>query len=153
MPKEKGTLIIIPCAQQKIWDKTPHLGPASAKDAYTSVPFKLNRQFAERFGDKWFILSARYGFISPSFRIPCNYNVTFKNKASHPISVSQLKIQVRNKKFHEYRKVLVLGGKDYQLAIKEAFNPPIPNIICPFAGLPIGKAMQATKIAIKNGVL
>ena len=58
-------LVIAPCSQGKVWDKSPDHGPTPARDAYTGSPFKVNRQYAEHFGAEWIILSAKYGFIGP----------------------------------------------------------------------------------------
>ena len=62
--------VIVPCGLSKIWDKNTNAGPTLAKDAYKGSPFKLNRQYAESFGNKWVTLSAKYGFILPDFEIP-----------------------------------------------------------------------------------
>lgn len=43
----KGPLVIVPCGQEKIWDKKPDLGPVPARDVYTGAPFKVNREYAE----------------------------------------------------------------------------------------------------------
>jgi hypothetical protein len=48
----QDTLVIIPCGQGKIWDADPSRGPTLASDAYTGVPFKVNKAYAERCGDR-----------------------------------------------------------------------------------------------------
>ncbi len=63
-------LVIVPCGCSKIWDRDPKRGPVAAAEAYTGTPFRLNRQYAECFGDAWVVLSAKYGFIAPEFSIP-----------------------------------------------------------------------------------
>ena len=78
------TLVIIACGAKKIWDNNPDAGSTSAKDACTGAPFRVNRRYAETFGDRWVILSAKYGFIDPDFIIPENYNVTFKKPKDKP---------------------------------------------------------------------
>jgi hypothetical protein len=50
--------------------------------AYTSTPVRLNRQYAERFGDTWVVLSAKYGLIAPNFSTSEAYEVSFKCRAS-----------------------------------------------------------------------
>lgn len=40
-------LIIIPCGQSKVWDKSPKQGVTEAKDVYVGSPFKMNRRYAE----------------------------------------------------------------------------------------------------------
>ena len=47
--------------------------------------------------------------------------------------------------------VIGLGGKEYRQAIEAAFTGTGARLRFPFAGLQIGKAMQAVKLAIENG--
>src|SRR5271170_3987934 len=100
--EQAGILVIIPCGQKKIWDTSLRSGPTAAKDAYTGSPFSVNRSFAEKFSDRWVILSAKYGFIDPDFVIPCQYDVTFKKRNRASVSYEQLRKQVRQKKFKRF---------------------------------------------------
>jgi len=93
-------LIIVPCGKRKIWDHQPRHGPTQAKDAYEGTLFRLNRRYAEMYGDGWLVLSARYGFIAPDFVIPGPYDVTFKKKASNPIDIESLQVQVAKLDLH-----------------------------------------------------
>lgn len=144
-------LVIVPCGLSKIWDKNPNAGPTLAKDAYKGSPFKVNRQYAERFGTEWIILSAKYGFILPDFEISGPYEVTFKRKSSDPVSREMLRTQVRDQGLELFPIIVGLGGKEYRLAIADAFQGLSVELNFPFAGLPIGKAMQATKKACEFG--
>lgn len=146
-----GTLVIVPCGQGKVWDKNPHAGPTPAREAYTGAPFKVNRRYAEHFGDRWVILSAKYGFIAPDFLLPGPYNITFKKPSTNPVSVTVLTEQIMRDGLAGFRTVIVLGGKEYRAAVREAFTAEPVTIVAPFAGLPIGKMMQATKGAIEAG--
>ena len=141
-------LVIVPCGQKKIWDKAPDAGSTPARHAYTGPAFTINRTFAEHFGQTWVVLSAKYGLIEPDVEIPGPYNVTFKQEATGPVSVAQLREQVRAQRLNQFDKVIGLGGKAYRHAIEEAFHGTSVKLHFPFAGLPIGKAMQATKRAI-----
>jgi hypothetical protein len=142
-----STLAIIPCGQGKIWDKDPQHGPALARDAYTGAPFKVNLAYAERHSDHWVILSALYGLIEPSFPIPGPYNVTFKVPATNPIGVATLREQIRQQGLDQFSRIVGLGGKEYRTRLAEAFAPSGRVVEFPFAGLPIGRAMQAIKRA------
>ena len=82
--------MIIPCGKLKIWSKNPLKGPTIAEEAYIGSPFKVNRSYAERFSDKWLILSAKYGLIAPDFIIAGNYDVTFNDPSTNPISIEEL---------------------------------------------------------------
>lgn len=145
------TLVIVPCGLAKVWSKSPEAGPTAASQAYDGGPFKVNRRYAERFADRWVILSAKYGFIPPDFVIPGPYNVTFKRKNPTPIGVGTLREQIGTQGLFRFDPVIVLGGKEYQAIVREAFAPWETRLLSPFAGLPIGKAMQAVNRAIERG--
>jgi hypothetical protein len=133
-------LVIVPCGQAKIWKKEPNHGPAKAKDAYVGAPFKVNKAFAERFADKWIILSAKHGLIDPEFIIPKDYNVTFTDLSTDPISVDDLLKQLKQKKLDICDLVIALGGEDYSSILKKVFMKA-SKVRAPTEGLPIGKAM------------
>ena len=110
--ERKRRLVIISCSDRKIWKKFPSAGPTPAKDAYTSPIFSVSREYAEKFGDRWLILSAKYGFIEPDFVIPANYNIRMGEPGS--VSVSGLARQAKDK-----------GLGDF--AYSEGFRPGIPT--------------------------
>lgn len=143
-------LVIVPCGKRKIWDRFPAIGPVRARDAYIGAPFKVNRKYAERFADRWVILSAKYGFIDPDFVIPGNYNVTFKDPRTNPISVSKLVEQIKEKRLYKYDKVIVLGGRDYVDVVRKAFSKFNVKVVAPTLGLPLGLAMAKVRKAIEN---
>jgi hypothetical protein len=145
-----STLVIVPCGRSKIWDKNPDAGSCQAKIAYVGSPFKVNRKYAECFGNQWIILSAKYGFVLPDFALPGPYEVTFKRKSSGPVSVNVLKRQVSELSLGNFSQVVGLGGKEYRAAIAEAFAETDSKVQFPFAGLPIGKTMQAIKQSIEK---
>ena len=111
----------------------------------------MNKLYAIQFGDSWVVLSAKYGFIQPDFMIPGPYNVTFKRKASNPISVAELRDQVRDQRLGSFDRLIGLGGREYRAAEEGAFRGETCELLFPFAGLPLGMAMQATKRAIQLG--
>ena len=100
--------MIIPCGQRKVWDREPNLGSVAARDAYIGSPFKVNREFAERFADHWLILSAKYGLIAPDFALPGSYNVTFKRPATGPISVAEVRVQAEALGSEAYSRIIGL---------------------------------------------
>lgn len=114
-----------------------------AKDAYVGPPFKVNRKYAEAIGDRWVILSGKYGFIKPDFIIPEPYEVTFNRKSSGPITDEALQKQMRAMRLSQYSEVIGLGGAAYRMRIEKVFEDTAVNLNFSFAGLAIGKAMQA----------
>lgn len=143
-----GTLVIVPCGSAKIWDRDPSRGPVAACDAYVGFPFRVNRQYAERFGDRWVILSAKYGFLPPDAIIPGNYDVSFTHRSFATITPDELREQLRELRLDAHVEVLALGGRAYQQVVSAAFDGLAPVVRYPFAGLPIGKSIQATRRAI-----
>lgn len=141
-------LVIVPCGRSKIWEREPERGPTRAAEAYTGTLFALNRAHAERFGDAWVILSAKYGFILPDFVLPGPYEVTYTRASTGPIAPAQLRQQVQVLSLRQYPVVVGLGGKAYRAAITVAFAPFDVRLAFPFAGLPIGRMLQATKRAL-----
>jgi hypothetical protein len=133
-----------------MWNIHPGAGPTTASEAYVSTPFKVNKKYAQRFGDRWVILSAKYGLIEPDFIIPRNYNVTFKDPSTNPISVSQIKKQIEEKRLNEFEEVVVLAGKDYANVVLQAFADISVRIKTPTTGLRLGVGVGKVKQAIKN---
>ena len=143
-----GLLVIVPCGLLKIWDKIPAAGPTEAKDCFPGPVFKANREFAERFGEAWVVLSAKYGFIEPSFVISHRYHETFRTKASGPVSVDQLRLQIKNQRLDRFSKIIGLGREEYRRVIEQAFVGINTELFFPFSKLTTGKVLQATSKAI-----
>ena len=92
------TLCIIPCGKKKVWDKNPNAGSVEARSAYIGNFSIKCKKYAERFyPDSWCILSAKYGFVFPDDKIPGPYEVSFKDKKTHPINVDELLLQKEQK--------------------------------------------------------
>lgn len=142
-----GLLVVVPCGKAKIWARNPQAGPTAAADTYTGAPFTVNRRYAEQAGGDWLILSARYGFLWPASLIPGPYETTFKQRSTDPIGPTALREQVKQLGLDRYAEVIGLGGKEYRAAIEAAFEGTPVRLSFPFAGMPIGKAMAATKRA------
>ena len=149
----KGPLIIVQCGGMKVWRKRPNAGPTRAKDAYVSGYFQNNRAYAERFGKRWLILSAKYGFLDPEAKIR-NYDVSFLDPRTNPLGIGKLRTQVRLKHLGLYHDVVVLGGSAYATIVHKAFEGAAVRIRQPFRGLRgIGFIQQAVKRATLGGTM
>jgi hypothetical protein len=146
-----GVLVVVPCGKSKIWKREPGRGAVPVAEAYTGELFRRNRRYAEQFGDAWVVLSAKYGFIAPDFKIPGPYDVTFKDQSTQPIPITALRDQVKAQDLSQYAVVIGLGGKEYRAAIEEAFAGTPARIVFPFAGLPLGLLLRATQQATDSG--
>lgn len=145
-----GTLVVVPCGKRKVWDELPRCGPTQAEEAYIGAPFKVNKQYAIAFGEKWVILSAKYGFINPDFIIPENYNVTFNDAATNPITIDRLREQVNEKNLNAFNTVVALGSTTYSNIVSKAFLDTGAKVFAPAAGLRLGVAMGKVKTAIRE---
>ena len=144
------TICIIPCGSKKIWDKFPHAGPTPARDVYIVAFAGKCQEYAQTFyPDSYYILSAKYGFLSPDELIPQPYNVTFKDISTNPISVSQLAAIAREKGFADVDQIVVLAGKDYVRILRAVF--PKTKIIEPLNGCRgIGEMMSRVNKALHH---
>ena len=93
------------------------------------------------------ILSAKYGFLLTTDLIPGPYETTFNQRSTNPVGFEALRQQARKLNLDRYSVVVGLGGKEYRAAIEAAFVELAVTLQFPFAGLPIGKTMGATKRA------
>jgi len=150
-PSDSGRkLVIVPCGKGKIWDAYPNQGPVPARYAYTGNLFHLNRQYAEQFGDRWVILSAKYGFIEPDTCIEA-YNVSFKDLSTRPVDVARLKDQIRSLGLNNYPTVIGLGGLAYRQAVSQSFKGVSVDLRFPFEDtLGIGDMMKKLKESMTN---
>jgi len=144
------TLVVVSCGGKKIWDEEPDAGPTRARDAYTGLFFKCNRAYAEKFGDSWTILSAKYGLVRPSYLIKDNYNIRFSHR-NEMVTTRQLREQLLAQGFHRFARVVVLGGREYGAAIEEAYAGTSIPVLRPLEKYGrIGLMIQAVKVAIDS---
>lgn len=143
------TLCIIPCGNQKVWDKSPNAGATAAQFVYTGPFASKCREYASKFYPEWCILSAKYGFLFPKDIVPAPYNVTFNDKSTHPITVNELRHQVMSRGLNKYDTIVVLGGKNYVGIVSEAFKGK--SIQTPLKGCKgIGYMMGVLTTAVNN---
>lgn len=76
-----------------------------------------------------------------------NYDVTFNDPSTSPISKEELAEQAKN--YHGYDLVVALGGKRYTDLIDELFSQEGTKVIKPTKGL--GKSMAKVKKAVTSG--
>ncbi len=59
MDKQPVTIALVGCVASKLSKG------ATARDLYISPLFRARREYSERFADRWYILSALYGLVTP----------------------------------------------------------------------------------------
>jgi hypothetical protein len=130
-----GPLVVVPCGRTKVWAKFPEAGPMIASDAYTGTQFRAARCYAEAHGSDWVILSAKYGFISPSTRIE-NYDVAFSKLINGYYRPVEMPGQVSDATLQSQAEELVAGhsGKEIRCLVADAYRVKIERA---FARLPV----------------
>ncbi len=136
------TLFVVSCTKTKIWKTNPHApNYVPALYAYCGKPFLsflkwANESNLETKGFKWIILSAKYGYIEPWHPIS-NYNVTFNDERTGPISDETLYRQVMFQKrwdnipLKDFKTIVCLGNETYQEKIRKSFRDLNVQIITP----------------------
>ena len=146
------TLCIVTCGKTKIWDQNRNAGPTKARFVYIG-PFATKcREYAERFyPSSWCILSAKHGFLFPNDVVPGPYDVSFNQKKTNPITPKKLSSQVIGSKLDTYQPIVVIGGKNYVVIVKEVFS--LKEILAPLSDCKgMGHMMRKLSDSINRGV-
>jgi hypothetical protein len=113
--------IIVPCTKQKVWDKSPNAGPVQARDAYLGPAFRTWRAYAEDSGSPWFILSTKYGLITPDVSIS-NYNIAISEAEADPVFMERLQLQIRELELDRCDRIRVLDLERFAGLIEQAMG-------------------------------
>lgn len=121
-------LHIISCSKDKTWDDpTVRARFVAAEQAYLGPEITAWLSDPRVHTSRWLILSARYGFISPDQPIE-NYDVTFDDEATGPVTLETLARQVRCQQrwadqvpLRQFRRIVVHGTSTYVEAVRAAF--------------------------------
>ncbi len=98
-------VVLVACCGQKLTH------PAPAKDLYQSDLFRKSRQWAEQNGDRWLILSAKYGVVHPDQVIePYDEMLSDKSAADRRKWSEKVAGQL---KCYATDSLTVLAGKNY----------------------------------------
>ncbi len=117
------SLCIVACGKKKIYDENPEAGPVKAENLYTGLFTRKSIEYAKRFHqDSWCILSAKYGFLYHDEVVQGPYNQCFHDKASSPITLDELSLQIKSRRLDKYERIIILGGKYYTTIIRKLFN-------------------------------
>ena len=108
-----------------------------------------NQQYAEQFyPGSWCILSAKHGFLLPDDIVPENYNQRMGEPGS--VQPDVLREQIKLKGLDRYDECVVLAGRDYVYAVREAYPNMLVRAVFE-AGGGIGKQMSVVLGAMRRG--
>lgn len=134
------TTVIVGCSKSK--KKIDE--PLPAEERYTGTYFGKSMKVSEQYDGETFILSAKFGLISPQKKIP-NYNVSMYDHTSEDKKKMADKIDTSN--FDD--DVVVFAGKPYVQVIKDAVNNST-NVKKPLSG-GLGEQMSQLNDMMENG--
>lgn len=135
-------IVLVACVSLKIETK------AAARDLYCSPWFIKARKYAERFGDKWFILSSLHGLLAPEQVIePYEQTLYTARKPERDAWAANVARGI-NSTIAPGSTIIILAGKIYRESLvhllKERFSLEIP-----MQGLGIGQQLQFLENAVK----
>jgi hypothetical protein len=123
------TTVLVACCGKKL------VGKHAAKDIYQSQLFRKARAWAERHGDDWFILSAKYGVVAPDDQID-TYDLAL-NTTSREYRLEWAGRVATKLRDVAKGRLVVLAGENYCQAWPEHFQ----FVERPLKGLGIGKQL------------
>ena len=117
-----GELVVLACSKSKIWDNgsLPGHAPVAAKDAYTGHVFRYGRQYAERNGFPFLILSAKYGLLAPDQKI-----TAYNTKLSSCRAATELRERFADtlkELFSRHRRIFMFGGNQRYRMVFNGFS-------------------------------
>ena len=135
VPRRK-TVILVSCVSEK------HDRPMPAGELYCSPWFQKARAFAERQATEWFILSAKYGLVTPDQVIE-PYNETLNEKpVAERKDWSKKVVQELLIRCTPESSVVFLAGEKYREFLLPALREAGCSVKVPMEGLGIGEQLH-----------
>lgn len=124
MPEQLGPVIIVPCTRHKVWDADAHApSKVAAVEAYGGPSFRRWVHYARSSGCRWFILSTKYGLLSPTDPIS-NYNRTPFAAARDEAYLQKLRQQGRRLRLAEHERIVLLDWERFRPLVRAAVDDP-----------------------------
>lgn len=140
------TIALVACVKRKREVAAP------ARDLYTSPWFVLARAWAEANAERWYILSARWGLVSPEQRL-YPYEATMKQLSRNErLRWAEHVCQQFDSYEREPAAITVLAGNAYRDFLVPLLGTSGHTIALPMAGLGIGEQLAWLKEHTENPV-
>jgi len=121
--------------------------PAEAQKLYTSDWFSKARGLVVNTGQPWFILSAKYGLVSPDTVIsPYNETLNTMGVADRRTWADRVKKQMDGTLL-KADEIVVLAGVRYRENLMTYLRGRFPRVTVPMEGLQIGRQLRWMKNA------
>jgi len=130
-----STIVLVACVSKKL-DR-----PAPAADLYQSTWFKKARLYAERTGDRWYILSAKYYLLRPDQVIEPYEKTLLKMPKLARIEWGRKVAGSIVRETNTADKLVILAGQYYLGALTTFLYPFHYGLQWPLRGLGIGQQL------------
>ena len=133
------------CVSQK------QTAPAAAKDLYISDLFSKARSYIESTGAPWFILSAKYGLVSPDSVI-APYDLTLNKMAiADRRQWAERVLDQVGKQCFDPQRIVMLAGARYREFLMPALKTMGVEVYVPMEGLRIGEQLRWLGEQVQRG--
>ena len=130
------TVYLVSCVKAKRATRAP------AKDLYISPWFRKARQYVERTGRRWFILSARHGVLEPEAMIrPYEQALEDMPRAERRAWADKVLGQLAQH-LGEGDTLVILAGRLYRTFVESELRDRAVEVQVPLAGMRIGEQMS-----------
>ncbi len=136
VPSRGFTVALVSCVKAKAAVAAP------ARELYTSPLFRKMRAYAERCGDRWYVLSAKYGLVMPD-RVIAPYEVTLHGmpKPARVAWAERVSAELLTE-LPPASTVVCLAGRWYRERLLPLLVAAGHSVTVPLAGLPFGAQLQ-----------
>lgn len=135
MAKDR-TVSLVSCVGKK------RASPAPAKDLYISEWFLRARRYVEAEGGPWFILSAKYGLVTPDQTL-APYEQTLNDMGVEDRREWALGVQTQmDHQLPDTERIVILAGQRYREFLIEYLLQRAASVEVPLEGLRIGEQLN-----------
>lgn len=144
-PHRPTRILLIGCGATKLDHEAP------ARDLYTGSIFRARRTYAEASGCHWWILSGKYGLLSPECVIaPYDYNLAAQclpDRAAWAVGVAQQLLDLLPDHVDDLRRTLfeIHAGETYADRLRDVLIAVGWNASWPVRGLSQGQLLAFYK--------
>jgi hypothetical protein len=145
MRHSASTVYLVSCVSKKLPRR------ARARDLYVSTWFEKARAYVERTGSPWFILSAKYGLVSPDQVLsPYERTLNAMSMAQRRAWAQRVRAQME-KSLPPTEQIVILAGSRYREFLIDYLRHRARTVRIPMRGRGIGRQLQYLTKALANG--
>ena len=122
--------------------KTKHKGPARAKDLYSSALFRKCREFAERYSDRWYVLSAKHHLLNPETVIDHYESTLYDMPSGEREEWARRVYDLLPGRIRPDDEIVLLAGQRYREKLEPLLRQGGYRVEVPMRRMPIGRQLK-----------